>query len=111
MPRKRTSDTTAPATDVAAIEKPKRARALSTTPPRRTTRRPAEAAAAAASISNLADAVASNGGSPAGPDPGEVAQLAYAYWEARGGQGGSSEQDWHRAEQELRVRCAVAAGG
>jgi len=32
----------------------------------------------------------------------EIAGLAYSYWEARGYQGGSSEQDWLRAEQELR---------
>jgi len=31
----------------------------------------------------------------------EIAQLAYSYWEARGYQGGSSEEDWLRAEQEL----------
>lgn len=39
------------------------------------------------------------------PDPtfDEVAQLAYSYWEARGYQGGSSEEDWLRAEQELRA--------
>jgi hypothetical protein len=30
-----------------------------------------------------------------------IARLAYSYWESRGGQGGSSEQDWLRAEQEL----------
>lgn len=30
-----------------------------------------------------------------------IAQLAYSYWEARGRQGGSPEQDWLRAEQEL----------
>jgi hypothetical protein len=35
------------------------------------------------------------------PDPAEVARLAYSYWEARGGQGGSSEEDWLRAEDEL----------
>jgi hypothetical protein len=33
----------------------------------------------------------------------DIAQLAYSYWEARGYQGGSSEQDWLRAEQELRA--------
>jgi hypothetical protein len=33
----------------------------------------------------------------------EVAQLAYSYWEARGYQGGSSEEDWLRAEQELQA--------
>lgn len=32
----------------------------------------------------------------------EIAQLAYSYWEDRGFQGGSPEEDWFRAEQELR---------
>ena len=34
----------------------------------------------------------------------ETARLAYSYWEARGGADGSAEQDWARAEQELRER-------
>jgi hypothetical protein len=32
----------------------------------------------------------------------EIARLAYCYWEARGYQSGSPEQDWLRAEHELR---------
>jgi hypothetical protein len=32
-----------------------------------------------------------------------VSQLAYSYWEARGYQGGSPEEDWLRAEQALRA--------
>jgi hypothetical protein len=32
----------------------------------------------------------------------QIARLAYSYWEARGHQGGSPEEDWARAEQELR---------
>lgn len=31
----------------------------------------------------------------------EIAKLAYSYWEARGCEGGSQEEDWLRAEQEL----------
>ena len=31
----------------------------------------------------------------------EIAKLAYSYWEARGYQGGSEEEDWLRAEREL----------
>ena len=36
-------------------------------------------------------------------DPEEIARLAYSYWEARGYQGGSPEEDWLRAEQQLRT--------
>jgi hypothetical protein len=32
----------------------------------------------------------------------QIAQLAYSYWERRGFQGGSPEDDWFRAEGELR---------
>ncbi len=39
----------------------------------------------------------------------EIACLAYSYWEARGRQGGSAEEDWLRAEQELRNRQDAAA--
>jgi Protein of unknown function (DUF2934) len=42
------------------------------------------------------------------PSREEIAQLAFLYWESRGYQGGSSEEDWLRAEQELRVRAAAA---
>ena len=31
----------------------------------------------------------------------KVALLAYSYWEERGGQGGSPEEDWLRAEREV----------
>ena len=37
------------------------------------------------------------------PAQEEIARLAYSYWEARGYQGGSPEEDWLRAEQELRA--------
>lgn len=41
----------------------------------------------------------------AAPSQDEIASLAYLYWEARGCQGGSPEEDWMRAEQELRSRA------
>lgn len=34
----------------------------------------------------------------------QIARLAYSYWEARGCRDGSPEQDWLRAEEE--VKCA-----
>jgi len=37
-------------------------------------------------------------------DHDEVARLAYSYWEARGYEGGSPEEDWYRARNELRQR-------
>ena len=43
------------------------------------------------------------------PEYQEVARLAYSYWEARGCQGGSPEEDWLRAERELRGRSALGA--
>src|SRR6266496_2216990 len=39
----------------------------------------------------------------------DIARLAYSYWQARGCQGGSPEEDWLRAEQELRGNLAGAA--
>jgi len=34
----------------------------------------------------------------------EIGKLAYSYWEARGFQGGSAEEDWLRAEAEFHQR-------
>jgi Protein of unknown function (DUF2934) len=34
----------------------------------------------------------------------EITRLAYSLWEARGGTGGSPEEDWLRAEQEILAR-------
>jgi hypothetical protein len=40
------------------------------------------------------------------PSREAVAQLAYLYWQARGGQDGSADDDWIRAERELRQRAS-----
>ena len=42
---------------------------------------------------------------------GEIARLAYSYWEERGGQEGSPESDWCRAECELNARRATELNG
>jgi len=39
-------------------------------------------------------------------DREEIARLAYSYWEARGFSGGSAEEDWCRAEAELKKSTA-----
>ena len=36
-------------------------------------------------------------------DPEQIAALAYSYWAVRGGQGGSPEEDWLRAERQLQT--------
>jgi hypothetical protein len=35
----------------------------------------------------------------------QIAELAYSYWEARGCPDGSAEEDWYRAEQDLRAQA------
>ncbi len=35
----------------------------------------------------------------------QIAKIAYAYWEARGHQPGSPEQDWLRAEREYLMQA------
>lgn len=35
---------------------------------------------------------------------GDIAKLAYSYWEERGCQGGSPEEDWTRAERALLAK-------
>jgi Protein of unknown function (DUF2934) len=55
-------------------------------------------------MARLVPAPAAGQAHSAGPDPAQVARLAYSYWEARSRQGGSPEEDWLRAEDELRGR-------
>ena len=42
------------------------------------------------------------------PEHAAIARLAYSYWLARGCQGGSAEEDWLRAEGELRGSTLVS---
>ena len=103
MPTRNTPDTisqeseaTGVVSPVAQAEKPKRARSRSTATPRRT-------------AGKRTDSATPNGAPHAGVDASEIARLAHALWEARGGQGGSPEDDWFHAEQELRARCVTTA--
>lgn len=38
------------------------------------------------------------------PEPGDIAGLAHQYWEERGRPLGTPEEDWFRAEKELKLR-------
>ena len=39
---------------------------------------------------------------PSAPSKEQIAQLAHRFWKERGGHHGAHEQDWFRAERELR---------
>ena len=41
-----------------------------------------------------------------GPSPEEIARLAHKYWAERGFQHGQHDQDWLRAERELRGKAS-----
>ena len=41
------------------------------------------------------------------PEYEEIALLAYMYWEARGRPADSPEEDWFRAEEEIRRQAAT----
>ncbi len=43
---------------------------------------------------------------PLAPTHDQVAELARRYWIERGYQDGHSEEDWFRAEQELRSKAS-----
>ena len=52
------------------------------------------------------EVLSTSGQTPSAKDhdgEGETARLAYSYWEARGGSDGSAEDDWLRAEQEMKA--------
>jgi hypothetical protein len=50
------------------------------------------------------DRAARESGGRSRPSLDEIAKLAYSYWEARGGVGGSALEDWLRAERALQLR-------
>ncbi|MSV30572.1 MAG: DUF2934 domain-containing protein [Bryobacterales bacterium] len=46
--------------------------------------------------------------SSVGSEKDAVARLAYSFWEERGFQGGSPEEDWFRAETLVREKAIAA---
>jgi Protein of unknown function (DUF2934) len=57
-----------------------------------------------ATHSSKPSAAVASSPNPESIDREAVAMLAYSYWEARGYEAGSPEEDWLRAEQELASR-------
>jgi hypothetical protein len=108
MTRKRTTEKDLIATPAAA---PARRKAPAKPRARRTAASPEAAPAPAAEAVATPSAMMAE---PAAsvtvlePTYEEIANLAYSYWQARGCQGGSSDEDWLRAEQELRIRAVAA---
>lgn len=84
--RPRTPKTVKPASESAAVPEPVQATFVDA----------ADGGSAAPDI-----AVVSAAAGPASEHE-EIARLAYEFWEARGREHGSAEQDWVRAEQEYR---------
>jgi hypothetical protein len=77
---------------------------------RRTVRRTKTAVVVESSATQLAAAetVTPEPAAQVRPTHDEIARLAYSYWESRGYQGGSPEEDWTRAEAELSGRASAA---
>jgi hypothetical protein len=95
---RRTSASSAKKAESAAPKKP---RVRKTNPASVTASAPREAAVAAApaSLENIGS-ILSQGVSLRE----HISLLAYSYWQQRGYQGGSPEEDWFRAEQEIQRR-------
>ena len=95
MPRKRTPETEPPVSQVVAPV---------TTPPKRSKAAPAKSPA----VTRQTEKRIVGKTAPAPQDlhipHEEIARLAYSYWEARQSPHASAEDDWFRAERELRAR-------
>ena len=71
-------------------------------------RRVSRAKGSASSTSDISSPASVRSAEPV-IDREAIALLAYSYWEARGFLGGSPEEDWLRAESELRTGLAASA--
>lgn len=109
MTRKRTSETDLVVSATGATA-PARRKTATRPRPKRAAEPLAPLAPAAAEQETVAPAVdAPVFASASVPTNEEIAKLAYSYWEARGYQGGCQEEDWLRAEDELRKRSISVA--
>jgi hypothetical protein len=77
--------------------------------PAGTRHKPASTSRATRSGPSVAAAAPATQSVKTAPTSEQIATLAYSYWEARGFRGGSPEQDWLRAEQELAAKTVLIA--
>jgi hypothetical protein len=109
MPRKRNTETDLIVSAGAAPARRKAATTRSRARTAETTDTPAAESATLESAAVIdAAAVIDSYEVADAPAREEIAALAYSYWESRGYQGGSPEDDWLRAETELRTHTAGA---
>ena len=111
MPKRKTTPETelsaAPATESAANAPRKRAttpKQATTTAAHRHVRKTAKTVEVAieAPVTEIVPSTSAPSHKPSrAVTHGDIARLAYSYWEARGHQGGSPHEDWLRAEREL----------
>jgi hypothetical protein len=96
MPRKRIVETGKSAAAAGAAPAAKRPRAR-------------KAAAAAAAAGAVPEAVTASLAEFTPNEREEIERLAYSYWQERGCPHGSQEEDWFRAEEEVRRRRSRSA--
>jgi hypothetical protein len=65
--------------------------------------------AAAAAAVMVKDPATASGPTDAPSHREEIARLAYSYWQTRGCPIGSPEEDWFRAEREIREQAVSLA--
>ena len=68
-------------------------------------RRNASGAAAGAATARAPEPIAESIEGLPSPTYEEIAQLAYQYWQERGGPHGSPDEDWLRAEMALQKQA------
>ena len=88
----------ATATKTAAAAAPARAAKPKTTAPRVRTVKHSK------TVADESPVIAAEPAVPQIDHHAAISRIAYGYWESRGYQGGSQEEDWLRAEQEYRKR-------